>query len=165
MARYSVMKMLPPPATRLMTPKTRRHRPPAYASSSGRMRSSKRARRSRKIRSRWGRAALRAPAWWCPESGLHEESLLLVNSVMAARHGNENVCGFGAGAGNPHSRPGFEPCFGALRFAAMRNHVILDPVVDIAGKHPVFHQVLLASIGPEAHDAPSPALRHAGNLE
>ena len=52
----------------------RRLRPSACGWSSGSSRSSTRARRSRRRRFRWGRAAHRARAWWCPESGSACES-------------------------------------------------------------------------------------------
>ena len=48
--------------------------------------------------------------------------------------------------------------------AAMRDHIILDAVVDVAGKHATVEQILLGAIGPKAHNAPGPTGLHAGNF-
>ena len=47
----------------------------------------------------------------------------------------------------------------------MRDYVILDTVVDLAGDYAALQQVLLGAIGPEAHNASGPARRHAGRLQ
>src|SRR5580704_15722554 len=47
---------------------------------------------------------------------------------------------------------------------SVSDNVALDSLVHVAVHNPMFHQILLGSIGPEAHDAPGPAPRHPRNL-
>ena len=52
-----------------------------------------------------------------------------------------------------------------LLFAAMRDDVILDAIVDFAGKYAMLEEICLGAIRAETDDAASPAGRHAGDLE
>jgi len=47
----------------------------------------------------------------------------------------------------------------------MRDDVVLDAVVNVAGKHAVIEQVLLGAVRPEAHNSACPTGRHSGNFE
>ncbi len=48
---------------------------------------------------------------------------------------------------------------------AVGNHIVFNPIVDHQRHHASVQQVRLGPIRPEAHNAPSPGARHAGNLE
>ena len=48
---------------------------------------------------------------------------------------------------------------------AVRDHVIPDPLIDLAVHHSQLHQVQLGAIGPEANNAARPTARHAGDLQ
>jgi hypothetical protein len=45
------------------------------------------------------------------------------------------------------------------------NDEVFDAIVNFAVHHAFVKQILLAAVGPETNDAPSPALRHARNLQ
>ena len=48
---------------------------------------------------------------------------------------------------------------------AVRDDVIFDAVVDVAGEYAVIEKIPLGAVGAEADDAGGPSGRHAGNLE
>ena len=60
---------------------------------------------------------------------------------------------------------GQRPRAHASLLVAVRDDVVLDPVVDFAGDDALIEQILLGAVGPEAHNAAGPAARHAGNLQ
>ncbi len=51
-----------------------------------------------------------------------------------------------------------------LRFP-VRNHIIFNPVVNLAGYHSALHKVRLGVIRPETNNASGPTRRHAGNFQ
>ncbi len=51
-----------------------------------------------------------------------------------------------------------------LLLPPVRDYVVLDSVIDVAGNHAAFQQIAFRVIRPEAHDAASPTARHARNF-